>query len=48
MTPLHDDQSKTGPRLDRLDAKASYCTDSIEHLEHRIAELERRIGGAGS
>ncbi|MBB2975289.1 hypothetical protein FHX49_000855 [Microbacterium endophyticum] len=43
-SPWHYDQSITGPRLDRLDAKATYFVDYIEYLEHRIAALEAQIG----
>ncbi|MBA8817234.1 hypothetical protein FHX48_002332 [Microbacterium halimionae] len=42
-SPWHYDQSITAPRLDRLDAKATYFVDYIEYLERRIAALEARL-----
>jgi hypothetical protein len=42
-TPWHYNQSLTGPRLDRLDAKAAFYADYIEYLERRIAALEARL-----
>ena len=46
--PWYYDESVTGPRLDRLDAKAVYHTDYIEYLERRIAALEERLEGSPS
>lgn len=43
--PWHYETWLTGPRLDRLDAKATFYADYIEYLEQRIAALEAHIGG---
>ncbi|MCS5499299.1 hypothetical protein NY547_18805 [Cnuibacter physcomitrellae] len=43
QTPWHYDVSITGPRLDRLEAKAAFYADYIEYLERRIAALEARL-----
>ena len=42
-SPWHYDQSVTGPRLDRLDAKTAYFVDYIQYLEQRLAALEARL-----
>ncbi|WP_291036472.1 hypothetical protein [Herbiconiux sp.] len=42
-SPWHYDQSITGPRLDRLDAKTAYFADYIQYLEQRLAALEARL-----
>ena len=41
--PWWYDQSLSGPRLDRLDAKVAYYADYIQYLEGRIAALEARL-----